>query len=51
MQTKPQTPNSSKKPYHAPRLKVYGSLASLTKSNASSNGMNDPGGSSATKTG
>jgi hypothetical protein len=52
MTTDPQTPPSAgKKPYRAPQLQVYGSLAALTKANLSNNGMNDPGSGSTTKTG
>jgi hypothetical protein len=52
MTINPQTPPSArKKQYRAPQLQVYGSLAALTKSNSSSNGMNDPGSGSTTKTG
>jgi len=47
-----QTPSfAGKKPYRAPQLQVYGSLAALTKANLTSNGMNDPGSGSTTKTG
>jgi hypothetical protein len=40
-----------KAPYVAPVLVVYGSLRDLTQTNASIGGMNDRGGSVATKTG
>lgn len=42
--------NQPRKAYTRPRLVVYGDIRALTLTNPNSNSMNDPGGSSATKT-